>query len=106
MAQEAQFDVVWPLGLSRVDEVAVNERPHDLSGRTVAFIWDWLFKGPEIFEIVRERLSATYSDVRFIDHSVFGNIHGTDAEEKANLGAMADRLREHDVDVAVVAVGA
>jgi hypothetical protein len=103
---EAQYDVVWPLGRSRVEEVAANERPLDLSGKTIAFIWDYLFKGPEMFEAVKGRLSTAFPGVRYVDYQVFGNIHGSDAEEKANLSALPTRLREHGVDAVVLAVGA
>jgi hypothetical protein len=103
---EGRYDVVWPLGRSRIEEVTANERPQDLSTATIAFVWDYLFKGPEMFEIIQEHLSALHPGVRFVDYSVFGNMHGTDAEEKAVLDAMPDRLREHRVDAAVVAVGA
>lgn len=103
---EASYDVVWPLGRSRVEEVAANERPADLSGKTIGFIWDYLFKGPEMFEMFKAQLSAKFPGVRYVDYQVFGNIHGSDAEEKANLGALPERLREHGVDAVVVAVGA
>lgn len=103
---EARYDVVWPLGRSRVEEVAANERPLELSGKTIAFIWDYLFKGPEMFGIIKAQLSAEFPDVRYVDYEVFGNIHGSDADEKANLSALPARLREHGVDAAVLAVGA
>lgn len=101
-----QYDVVWPLGRALVEEVAASARPQDLTGKTVAFLWDYLFKGPEMFEMIQEHLTATYPGVRFVDYTAFGNIHATEAEEKANLDALPQRLRDHGVDAAVVAVGA
>jgi hypothetical protein len=106
MADEGRFDVVWPLGHSRVEEVAANARPNDLSDKTIAFVWDYLFKGPEMFEIIQEHLSAQFPGVRFVDYPVFGDIHGSDSEERESLNAMPDRLRDHGADAAVVAVGA
>jgi len=100
------FDVVWPSGCARIEEVTANQRPNDLSGKTIALIWDNLFKGPEMFEIIQQRLNANYNDVRYVDHTVFGNIHGTDAQEKAALSEIPDLLREHGIDAVVVAVGA
>lgn len=104
--QEARFDVVWPSGRARIDEVAPNERPNDLSGTTIALIWDNLFKGPEMFELIQERLDATYVGIRYVDHTAFGNIHGTDAQEKAALAEIPELLREHKIDAVLVAVGA
>ena len=103
---EDRYDVVWPLGRSRVEEVAANERLADLSGKTIGFIWDYLFKGPEMFEMIKTKLSAEFPGVRYVDYEVFGNIHGSDAEEKASLSALPERLREHGVDAVVLAVGA
>ncbi len=103
---QAHYDVVWPLGRSRVEEVAASERLLDLSGKTIAFIWDYLFKGPEMFEIIKAQLSAAFPGVRYVDYQEFGNIHGSDAEEKANMSALPARLRAHRVDAAVLAVGA
>jgi hypothetical protein len=106
MDTEGRYEVVWPLGQSRVEEVPPNERLGDLSGKTVAFIWDYMFKGPEMWALIQEHLSAVFPGVHYVDYTVFGNIHGSDAEQKANLEAMAGRLQEHGVDAAVVAVGA
>ena len=106
MEAEARYDVVWPLGRSRVEALTVNERPEDLSGKTVAFLWDYLFKGPEMFAVIQEQLAAVHPAIRFVDHSVFGNFHATAAAEKECLAALPDLLREHRVDAAVVAVGA
>jgi hypothetical protein len=106
MEAEARYDVVWPLGRSRVEAVQVNERLEDLSGKTVAFLWDYLFKGPEMFEMIQEQLASIHPGIRFVDYSVFGNFHATAAAEQECLAALPDLLREHQVDAAVVAVGA
>lgn len=106
MGDEGRYDVVWPLGATVVEGVSQNAWPSDLSGKTIAFIWDYLFKGPEMFSIIEEELNAVYSGLHFVDYGVFGNIHGSDPEEKANLEALPARLREHGVDAAVLAVGA
>jgi hypothetical protein len=106
MAEDSRYDVVWPLGRTRIEEVAPNERPGDLTGKRIAFIWDNLFKGPEMFDMIRQRLSARYDGVSYVDHSVFGNIHATAAEEKAALSEIPDILREHGVDAVITAVGA
>jgi hypothetical protein len=103
---EGLYDVVWPLGRTQVEEVSANARLDDLSGKTIAFIWDFLFKGPEMFEIFKEHLSAAFPGVRYVDYQIFGNIHGSDTEEKANLAAMPMRLHDNRVDAAIIAVGA
>jgi hypothetical protein len=45
-----------------------------------------------------------FTDVRFVDHAYFGDIHGLDTPRV--LEELPDKLRAASVDVAVVAVGA
>jgi hypothetical protein len=78
----------------------------DLSGKTVGYVWDYLFRGDEMFTAVSELIRSRYQDVTFLGPEVFGNIHGADAEERDSLEKLPARLREYGVDVAVVAVGA
>jgi hypothetical protein len=103
---ETTFEVVSPLG--RVIRESVDPAPsiENLDDKVVAFIWDYLFRGPEMFEILEDGLRQRFPRARFVDYTVFGNIHGADPNEKANLEAIAGHLEKNDVDVAIVAVGA
>jgi hypothetical protein len=105
-AADARYGVVHPLGRLRVQQREASERLNDLSGKTIAFIWDYLFKGDQMFSILQEHLAARYPGVRFVGPEVFGNVHGSAAEERQSLAALPSRLRAHKVDAAVVAVGA
>lgn len=104
MAFEEQ--VVAPTGKTVLDEVEAPNRLGTLEGKRIAFIWDYLFKGPEMFAILREELSQRYGDLSFVDYPVFGNVHGSDPDEKENLEALPARLAEYQIDAAIVAVGA
>jgi hypothetical protein len=72
----------------------------------VALIWDHVFRGDDMFEIFREEVSARYPGMSFVDHQVFGNTHGSAAEEHDAVEHLGDRLREHEIDAAIVGVGA
>lgn len=102
----ATYQVVWPLGRSAVDKVEQKPVSDDLSGKTIAFIWDYLFRGPEMFDAIKDGIREIYNDVSFIDYERFGNIHGADPEEKANLDSIPDLLRQEKTDLVVAAVGA
>ena len=101
------YDVVGPLGHRVLDEVAEQERPAELGGRTVAYLWDELFRGPEMFDVIssvaRERFG---DDVTFVGWEEFGNFHASAAEERRVLAELPERLRAHRVDLVVAAVGA
>lgn len=46
-----QFEVVWPLGQSACESVPAAEPAKDLRGKTVCELWEWLFRGDELFPI-------------------------------------------------------
>jgi hypothetical protein len=100
------YQVVWPLGHRVLGEVEPRERPTELAGRTVAYLWDALFRGPEMFDVITEVAKERYGDVSFVDWQEFGNFHASAAEERRVLAALPERLRAHRVDLVVAAVGA
>jgi hypothetical protein len=106
MSGEEQFAALWPVEAMIPTDTAAVPTMTDLDGRTVAFLWDYLFKGPEMYEIVADALRSEYPTMTFVGHEVFGNIHGTGAEEKQRVAEIPDKLREWGVDAAVLGVGA
>lgn len=96
---EPVYEVMWPLGRSVYEIIPLASRSADLNGKTVCELWDWLFKGDQIFSIVRDVLSKRYPGIRFVDYSVFGNTHSSAA------AALPDLLRKHGCDAVVSAIG-
>jgi hypothetical protein len=103
-AAEPQFEVVWPLSPRRVERIATVEAVGGLDGKRVAFIWNFLFKGPTMWGYLSEELAKRYPGVEFVDYSEFGNIHGD--EEVELVAALPEKLKRLEVDAAVVGVGA
>lgn len=102
-----RFEVVSPLGSpARHEPRTLAARLPDLDGRRVAFVWDHVFKGEEMFGHFRTAAAKEFTDVEFVPHPTFGNIHGTTVEEHDAVAKLAARLREHRIDAAVVGVGA
>lgn len=99
-----EFAVVWPSGPIRTQEFTPAPRPDDWSGRTIAFVWDYIFRGDEMWEVIRAELTDRFPGVRFTGYDGFGNIHST--EEREVLAALPQRLRDRDVAAAVVGVAA
>ncbi|HXH83096.1 MAG TPA: hypothetical protein VNN07_09235 [Candidatus Tectomicrobia bacterium] len=101
---EPVYEIVWPLAPSTATRAALAPRPADLAGKTVGEMWDYLFRGEEIFPLIREALARRYPGIRFVDYEAIGNIHGRD---EAELAASLPRLlRELGCDAVVSAVGA
>jgi hypothetical protein len=103
---EPHYEVLGPLGPRAVGDVAAHERPSSLAGRRVAYLWDELFRGPEMFEVISEVATERHGDVAFVGWEEFGNFHASAAEERRVLDALPELLRAHRVDLVVAAVGA
>ena len=74
-----------------------------LTGKRIAFLWDYLFRGDELFPILERELAARYADVEFIGYDKFGNTHGPD--EADVIDRLPDSLRSRAVDAVVSGMG-
>ena len=93
------YKAVWPRSPQAVEPQELAPRPASLDGLTVAFLWDHLFRGDEIYPVIADELRQRYADVTVVDHTAFGSTHG---EREAELvAALPDRLREVGVDAVV-----
>lgn len=101
---EAIYDVVWPLAPAAAAPVALAARGGDLAGKTVGELWDYLFKGEEIFPLIRQALQTRYPGIRFVPYDTLGSIQGRDEAELAST--LPALLRKHGCDVVISAVGA
>ena len=101
---EAQHEAVWPLGKSHWDKRELNPGIGDLNGKTIAEVWDRVFRGEEIFPAIREAIRKKYPDARFIEYDEFGDTHGVN--QKQVLDDLPALLRQHGVDAVISGVGA
>lgn len=101
---EPVYEVVWPLAPSAAVPTTLAPRAPDLSGKTVGELWDYLFKGEEIFPLIRQALAARYPGIRFVEYDTLGSTHGRDDVELAR--SLPPLLRKHGCDAVISAVGA
>ncbi len=97
------YDVVWPRSARQVKGKVLAPRLDTLQGKTVAQLWDFLFRGDQVFAALEESLSARFPDVRFVSWREFGNTHGGD--ERAIVAGLPVRLRELKVDAVISGMG-
>jgi len=102
--QQPLYEVVWPLGKPHWDRRDLNAGIGDLNGKTIAEVWDRVFRGEEIFPAIREALRRQYPRVRFVEYDTFGDTHGPD--QKQVLAELPALLRKHEVDAVISGVGA
>ena len=101
--RESAYEVVWPLGKLAYKAVDSTSRVSDFSGKTICELCDWLFRGEVIFPMLRELLRKRYPGVKFVDYTVFGNIHG--GKQAEVTAALPDLLAKHGCDAVISGVG-
>lgn len=99
----SQYEVVWPSSASGVQAERAAPRLGDLSKARVAFLWDYLFRGDELFPVLERELKAAFPEIEILSYEVFGNLHGSDEKEK--VGRLPDDLRNRGVDAVVSGMG-
>ncbi len=102
MVDSQEFEALWPGGVSAIDVVAPAPRG-DLKGKRIGFLWDDMFRGEEIFPMLRKNLSERFDDLDFVNYDAFGPIFG--GEEHAVVAALPKRLKQLRVDAVVSGIG-
>ena len=96
---DGYYEAYWPRGPRQGRARALARRLASLEGRTVAQLWDQLFKGDVVFEILEEELKARFPGVKFVSWREFGSTHG--GEEKEALAALPGKFRALGVDAVI-----
>jgi hypothetical protein len=93
---------VWPLARRSFDSVRLGGAVVDLNGKTICELWDWLFRGSEMFPLIRAGLQARFPGARFVGYDAFGSTHrGGEV-----LTELPGFLREQGADLVISGIGA
>jgi hypothetical protein len=98
------YEVLSPLGRHARPTLSRPPGLPSLDRRRVAFVWDEIFRGDEMFAVIARELTRRWPSVEFIDHTHFGNPEQRDGA--AVVAALPARLREHQIDAVIAGVGA
>jgi hypothetical protein len=101
--KERQYEVYWPRSPRQAKVTALARRLDTLDGKTIAQLWDFLFRGDEVFMLLEEGLKVRFPKVKFVSWREFGNTHGSD--ERAVLAALPKRMKELGVDAVISGMG-
>ena len=96
---DGYYEVFWPRAPRQVRTKALAPRLSTFEGKTVAQLWDYLYRGDQVFELLEEGLRVRFPGVRFVSWREFGSTHG--GEERAALAALPQRFRELGVDAVI-----
>ena len=102
MGNTELYEVFWPGGPSAVNTISSAPRA-DLTGKRIGILWDYVFRGEEIFPILEKSISERYENVEFIGYQNFGSTFGGD--EHAVLAALPKRLKNLKIDAVISGIG-
>jgi len=100
---DGYYEAYWPRSRKSKGMQPLAPRIQSLEGKTVAQLWDFMFRGDEVFALLEEALKQRYPGVKFISWRVLGNTHA--ADEREVLAALPERLRALGVDAAISGMG-
>jgi len=87
-----RFAAVWPRSPRVLKKKSLAPRIDTLDGKKIAFLWDYMFRGDEVFALLGEGLKRRFPQVEFVSWKEFGNTHSR--EEREVLAALPRRLQE------------
>ena len=100
---DGTYRALWPRGPRQAKVKPLARRLDTLEGKTVAWLWDYLFRGDEIFAQLEDGLRERYPGVKFVHWSEFGSTHGS--EEREIIAALPRTLKAKGVDAVVSGMG-
>ena len=100
---DGYYEVLWPRSPRQQKVRALAKRHDTLNGKTIAQVWDYLFKGDQIFTLLEEGLKQRYPDVKFVSWKEFGSSAGKD--ERKVVAALPKRFKELGVDAVISGMG-
>ena len=98
-----RYQVVWPRSERQLQPQPLAQRLDTLSGKTIAQLWDYVFRGDEVFAVLEQRLEVRFPNVRFVSWREFGSTHG--GQEREILASLPRRFEELGVDAAISGMG-
>ena len=102
------FEVVSPAGGESIAQMPIAQRLEDLNGKTVAEIWNGVFKGDQSFPVLRRLLREKYPAIKIIPYTEFPHIYGGDnpPAKKKLAKQLAELALEKGCDAVISGNGA
>ena len=97
------YAVVWPRAEKTVEPKPLAPRLGDLAGKKIAFVWDYMFRGDEIFPLLQQELGRANPGMSFVSWEEFGSTHGD--RERQVLAELPAKLKSLGVDAVISGMG-
>ena len=103
VSSDGYYEVLWPRATRQLKRKALAPRLETLQGKKVAQLWDFIFRGDEVFDGLEEGLAQRYPGIEFVSWREFGNTHG--GSEREVVAALPARLKALGVDAVISGMG-
>ena len=100
---DGYYEALWPRSPRQVQLKPLAKRLASFEGKTIAQLWDFVFRGDEVYAHLETGLKARFPGVRFVSWREFGSTHGGD--EREVVAALPRRFKELGVDAAISGMG-
>ncbi len=97
------YEVVWPKSAMGIQPQRSAPRLDSFDGSRIAFLWDYVFRGDELFPALERALLDRFHGVEIVGYQEFGNTHG--ADEKERIATLPQFLRDRHIDAVVSGMG-
>ena len=98
-SNDGYYEAYWPRTPRQTKVKPLAPRLTSLEGKTVAQLWDDVFRGDEIFLLLEDALKKRFPGIRFVNWRDMGSIHG--GHEREVLAALPAKLKELGVDAVI-----
>jgi len=103
VSNDGYYEALWPRSPRQSKVKPLAPRLSTLEGKTIAQLWDYVFRGDEVYEFLEEGLKARFPGVRFVSWREFGSTHGSD--EREVVAALPQRLKQLGADAVISGMG-
>ena len=100
---DGYYEALWPRSPRQTKLKSLAPRLDTLEGKTVAQVWDYVFRGDEVFALLEEGLKQRFPNIRWVSYKEFGSTHGSN--EREVVGSLADRFKALGVDATISGMG-
>ena len=104
MSETEIHQAYWPRSPRQTQLKPLARRLDTLRGKTVVQLWDYLFRGDEVFALLEEGMRQRYPDIKWVSWREFGATHGNDEHEV--LASLPRRFKELGADAVISGMGA
>ena len=102
-ANDGHYEALWPRSPREVKAKPLAKRLDTLEGKTIAQLWEYVFRGDEVFAALEEGLKERYPNIRWVSWKDFGSTHGS--EEREVLASIPKKIKELGIDAVVSGMG-